>query len=161
MTKLLKISMALILLFISFTTTALFVLAWKSQQLQPPGLVDGKLKACPNKPNCLCSESLQNFQANTEAVKINSGKNKTPLRTFEDIILKMGGEIVDKNETYLSSTFKSELFGFIDDLELRWDASNNVVHLRSSSRVGYSDMGKNAKRVESLKSKYADSTNSH
>jgi uncharacterized protein (DUF1499 family) len=40
---------------------------------------------------------------------------------------------------------------FVDDLEIRIDSTQKVIHIRSASRVGYSDMGVNRKRTELLK----------
>jgi len=44
----------------------------------------------------------------------------------------------------------SKVFKFVDDVELR-DAGKGVVHIRSASRVGYSDRGENKKRVERIR----------
>jgi len=48
------------------------------------------------------------------------------------------------------------LFGFVDDLEIRIDAEVSVIHLRSASRVGKSDLGANRKRVEMIKKSYRE-----
>ena len=39
----------------------------------------------------------------------------------------------------------------MDDLELRIDERNGLIQVRSASRVGFSDMGLNRKRVEKLR----------
>jgi uncharacterized protein (DUF1499 family) len=67
-------------------------------------------------------------------------------------VLELGGYIKNEQANYLASTFASTLFGFIDDVEIRIDAKQGLVHLRSASRVGYSDLGVNRKRVVALKS---------
>lgn len=41
-----------------------------------------------------------------------------------------------------------------DDLEIRLDLSEKVVHIRSASRVGYSDAGANRKRSEVLRKRF-------
>ena len=46
------------------------------------------------------------------------------------------------------------MFRFVDDLECRLDAENRVIHVRSASRVGYSDLGVNRKRVERLRARF-------
>jgi uncharacterized protein (DUF1499 family) len=40
---------------------------------------------------------------------------------------------------------------FVDDVEFLFDDTNKKIHVRSASRVGYSDMGVNRKRVEELR----------
>ncbi|MEQ8662522.1 MAG: DUF1499 domain-containing protein, partial [Gammaproteobacteria bacterium] len=60
-----------------------------------------------------------------------------------------GGTIVTHDDTYLHATFRSALFGFVDDVELRLDG--DALHWRSASRVGYSDLGANRRRLEALR----------
>ncbi len=66
----------------------------------------------------------------------------------------MGGHIQAESDTYIAATFSSALFGFVDDLEIRIDPAQKVIHIRSGSRVGYGDAGVNRKRAESLKKLY-------
>jgi uncharacterized protein (DUF1499 family) len=60
----------------------------------------------------------------------------------------MGGKIITDDGGYLHATFTSRIFRFVDDLELRLDGENGIIHLRSASRTGYSDFGVNRKRAE-------------
>ena len=66
----------------------------------------------------------------------------------------MGGSIQVENENYFAATFTSTIFGFVDNLEIRIDTNKNVIHIRSASRVGRSDLGVNKKRIERLKLLY-------
>jgi len=59
--------------------------------------------------------------------------------------------VVETTDTYIAATFTSKLFKFVDDFEARFDAQNNLIHLRSASREGYSDMGVNARRIAAIK----------
>jgi hypothetical protein len=63
------------------------------------------------------------------------------------VIQEVGGEIMAEEGAYISATFTSPLLGFVDDVECRNDKANHTMHLRSVSRVGYSDFGANRKRV--------------
>jgi uncharacterized protein (DUF1499 family) len=58
---------------------------------------------------------------------------------------------VEEEAGYLHAVCRSRLFGWADDLELRIDTEAGVVHVRSASRVGYSDLGVNRRRVERLR----------
>jgi uncharacterized protein (DUF1499 family) len=60
-------------------------------------------------------------------------------------------EIVEQADGYLHATASSALFGFVDDLELYADTAAGVLQARSVSRLGDSDLGVNAKRLEALK----------
>ena len=66
-------------------------------------------------------------------------------------IQSLGGQIQTENNAYLAATFSSSFFGFIDDVEFRIDAENELVHIRSAARLGHSDFGVNKKRVNDLK----------
>lgn len=59
--------------------------------------------------------------------------------------------IVTLRDDYLHAEVSSALMGFIDDLECLLDAASGKIHVRSASRVGYSDLGVNRKRVAALR----------
>jgi len=63
----------------------------------------------------------------------------------------MGGKIQEEHDGYLWATFTSRVFRFVDDVEFRMVPSDGIIHVRSGSRVGYSDLGVNRKRVEKLR----------
>ena len=63
------------------------------------------------------------------------------LHILKDTIRDMGGSIEDESEDYFSSTFSSGIFGFVDDFEIRIHPVKKLIHIRSASRVGHSDMG--------------------
>jgi uncharacterized protein (DUF1499 family) len=63
----------------------------------------------------------------------------------------MGGKIQEEHEGYLWATFTSKVFRFVDDVEFRMVSADGIVHVRSGSRVGYSDLGVNRRRVEKLR----------
>jgi len=46
------------------------------------------------------------------------------------------------------------LLGFVDDLEFCLDDQNKTIHVRSASRLGYSDLGKNRQRVEQIRAAF-------
>lgn len=52
----------------------------------------------------------------------------------------------------MQAMVKTPLMRFRDDVQLRFDADAGVIHVRSSSRLGISDMGTNRRRVETLRS---------
>ncbi|MGF1544985.1 MAG: DUF1499 domain-containing protein [Parvularculaceae bacterium] len=115
------------------------LLAQRSKAAAPPGLVDGALKPCPSSPNCVSSEA-----AGSVAPLPLSAWSRLP-----SAIADLGGEVVMKEDDYLAATFASPLFGFVDDMEFR--RADDRVHGRSASRVGHSDLGANARRVEALR----------
>jgi uncharacterized protein (DUF1499 family) len=59
--------------------------------------------------------------------------------------------IVEETATYLHIEVASALFGFVDDVEFFVDDTEKKIHVRSASRLGYSDLGVNRRRVERIR----------
>ena len=128
---------------------AFVVLALVSRKQPKTGKVDGQLRPCPDRPNCVCSED-----AGKPSFIKPVNFSDTPERAWKDleeVVGEIGGKIEKEENGYLWATFTTKVFRFVDDVELRMDETRGVIHIRSASRVGYSDMGANRKRVESLR----------
>ena len=113
------------------------------------GMIEGRLRSCPNTPNCVCSED-QGRSSFIEPLSIKDNPQRSWER-IKSVIRNMGGNIELEQDDYLRATFTTRIFRFMDDLELKMDEKNRTIHVRSASRVGQSDMGMNRKRVESLR----------
>ena len=113
-----------------------------SQKGEAPGLIDGRLKEPGTKPNEVSSETGTQPERYVEPLKAN-------LNRIAAAIEKTGGTITSRTETYLSATYMSRIFKFVDDVEIRVDG--DISHIRSASRVGYSDRGENRRRVAMLR----------
>lgn len=125
------------------------VLGFVSRSSQPSGMDNGRLSACSQKPNCVSSEEGTGSLHKIEAFTAGSLTIKQLALLVEDI----GGKVVLVNNAYLAAEFSSSLFGFVDDLELRIDPDNGLLHIRSASRVGHSDFGVNRKRVDQIRTR--------
>lgn len=125
-----------------------------SMDKQPPvhrlGVQNGRLAPCPDSPNCVSTE-----QGNTEKSMAPLAFTGTPaaaLDRLESIVKSMPRtRIVTRTEDYLHVEFRSFLFRFVDDVEFYIPASTSEgqlqIEFRSASRVGYSDLGANRKRM--------------
>ncbi len=100
------------------------------------------LPACPDSPNC--TRHSENF--NTSIDTLFSAVKKV----FEQI--DPHEYIVKENEYSINAVFRIPIFGFKDDVEilLKPDGDNSVLHIRSASRVGHSDLGVNRRRVQKI-----------
>lgn len=144
MSKLLLIGIGLAV----FLIAAAFFLAKISQTTPPRPQVQVRLQECPDSPNCVSSENYS-----IAPIAIN-GKNPEAIWSkLQQTITEQGGQLMEVQPHYLWATFKTPIFGFIDDVEARMDLTDNVIHLRSASRVGYYDFGANRKRLLNLKAK--------
>ena len=127
----------------------LFALGIHSRKSMSPGLVGGMLSKCSKKPNCVCSE-----------IKRDDSHFIKPLISSDNIVLlisiiqEMGGELINEKDNYFAFQFASKIFGFVDDFEVRYEKDKNIIHFRSASRVGRSDLGVNRNRVELVKKIY-------
>ena len=142
----------LILFFLIVPVVYLFILGKKSETGEAPGLIENQLSRCPGTPNCVCSEYSDDVDHYIEPVRepvrgLNGLTSDAIVKTLE----QLGGQVQTQTADYVSAIFVSELFGFVDDVELRIDHENAVIHLRSASRVGRSDLGANLQRVEKIK----------
>lgn len=125
------------------------------------GPIDGRLRACPSSPNCVVSEPGADTAHAVEPLPAGANLEATRAALRAAIEARSTEEgcptaIVADEPTYLRAMFRSAVFGFDDDLELRIDMAAAVVHARSASRVGRSDFGVNRKRVEGLRRAYLE-----
>jgi len=59
--------------------------------------------------------------------------------------------LVKREGPYFHFECRSLIFRFVDDVEFLVDAGHGLVEIRSASRAGYSDLGVNRARMESLR----------
>ena len=151
-----KTALIIISIIILIIVGYLVVLSKNSQTGKAAGLVSGKLQACPDTPNCLCSEQNDDTDHFTPPIDISHSSASESLKILKEIITGLNGEIQTDNGLYVSAIFSSSLFGFVDDFEMRVDLNHSVIHIRSASRVGRGDLGANKKRIELIKKLYLE-----
>ena len=123
---------------------------------KPPGnlgVVDGRLAACPGKPNCVCTQA----ESGTHAIAPISfdGTAAAALQRLKAVVIAMAlARIVEEGEDYLRVEFTTAVMRYVDDVEFLIDTSANEIHFRSASRIGYSDLGANRKRMESVRAAF-------
>jgi len=116
------------------------------------GVRDGKLAPCPTTPNCVSSQSLDP-KHQIEPFTYTSSPTEA-LAKLKTVIQAMPRtKIVAETDNYLYAEFTSAIMGFVDDVEFSVDEVAKVIHVRSASRLGQSDLGVNRKRVESIRAK--------
>ena len=135
---------------------ALAIMSITSQHLDPPGIIDGKLAPCPMTPNCVCSESFGSTPPSISPFPF-SGSPAHAMANVREAVIAAGGTITTESEVYLAATFRSSFFKFVDDAEFRLSAEDSVIHIRSASRTGHSDLGVNGKRAALIRSKFDSS----
>ncbi|MGF1538338.1 MAG: DUF1499 domain-containing protein [Elainellaceae cyanobacterium] len=130
------------------------VLSFSGTRPSNLGITEGQLAACPNSPNCVSSQSPQS-DSEHYIEPIPCGDVATAMTRLKSIVSQMERTtIVTESENYLYAEFKSALMGFVDDVEFYLDQAANVLHVRSASRLGQSDLGVNRKRVEAIRAQF-------
>ena len=113
------------------------------------GIKDGALHPCPSSPNCV--SSLATDKEHGMPPIIWSGDTSKAIQVVVEIMKKQPRcEVITISDTYIHATFKSKVFRFTDDVEFHFPSGKAVIHFRSASRKGYSDMGVNRKRMIGL-----------
>ena len=112
------------------------------------GVRDGKLAAPPSTPNCVSSQAPD--EGHHVAPLSFTGDPGVAMQRLKAIVQAMPRtQVIDSRADYLYAEFSTPLMGFVDDVEFYCDGK--VIHVRSASRLGYSDLGVNRKRVAAIR----------
>jgi uncharacterized protein (DUF1499 family) len=125
---------------------ALFLLTGCSSSPIKPQAPD-VLPECGWLPNCINTQSGQGIQA-SEPIRANAQqwqKLKAWIARQED------WEFTVDDTNFVHAVVKTPALGFRDDVQLLFLPNEQLIQVRSSSRVGLSDLGTNARRVETLR----------
>jgi uncharacterized protein (DUF1499 family) len=116
------------------------------------GVRDGKLAPCPSTPNCVCSQS-EDAGHKIEPLTYKSTPQVAFTQLKQAIESQPRTKIITQSPNYLYAEFTSAIMKFVDDVEFYLDEDAKVIHVRSASRLGQSDLGVNRKRIETIRAK--------
>nr|WP_237485571.1 DUF1499 domain-containing protein [Vibrio hippocampi] len=103
---------------------------------------------CGDKPNCV---STQDSRADFNLAPYPL-KGDVSIDQIESIALSFPrATVATKESHYLRVEYRSKVFRFVDDMEMRIEDGQLLV--RSESRTGYSDFNVNRKRADALRDK--------
>lgn len=108
------------------------------------------LAPCPDRPNCV-STLAPDAAHRVEPFRLRGDPAVAWSAAREAVAALPRTRIVESETGYLRAEATSRLFRFVDDLELLLVPEARRIDVRSASRVGYSDLGVNRARVESLR----------
>jgi len=116
-----------------------------------PGPKDGLLLACPSSPNCVSSQA--DDEKHRIAALVFSGDPDVAFGRLRQVLGRRSDTtIIEEKPGYLRVELRTTLF--VDDGEFLLDRSRSVIQVRSASRLGYSDLGKNRSRMEEIRSQF-------
>lgn len=115
-----------------------------------------ELADCGTSPNCQGSFSTRTEQT-VAPFPMQGSVSETMAALTTLLESQAGARIVSTTGGYVHATFTTATMGYVDDIEFLIDESRNEVGVRSASRLGKSDLGANAKRIERLRSAWQNS----
>jgi uncharacterized protein (DUF1499 family) len=118
------------------------------------GLKEGRLAPCPNSPNCVSTQSTD-AKHGIDPIPYTSSMEEARARLEKIVRAMPRTKVIRLEEDYMHLECSSRLLRFVDDVEFWFDDANKVIHCRSASRKGYSDLGVNRKRVEQIREQFS------
>jgi uncharacterized protein (DUF1499 family) len=119
------------------------------------GIRDGRLAACPPSPNCVSSMAEEQAQR-VAPLALPGVAAEQRMSVLRDALLDTPGlAVVVEEPGYLHAVARTPWLGFVDDVEILLDDASGLLHVRSASRIGHSDLGANRARVGALRERLA------
>ncbi len=136
--------------------STLILVSGCSGTLPKLGVNNTDLTPCPSSPNCVSSQSA-NKDHYIQAIEYSGTQKQAHGRLLQILKSLNRINIITNQESYIQVEFTSALFRFVDDVEFYFSkeqSGKTIIHIRSASRLGYSDLGANRKRMELIRSKF-------
>ena len=123
------------------------------------GVKNGRLAACPDSPNCVCSQEERESH-HVAAFTFEGEATVAFLRLIEVLKTWPRTRIVEQTDRYLHVEFTTPILRFVDDGEFLLSPEEHVIQVRSAARLGSHDFGVNRRRMEKLRKAF-QSASSH
>ena len=138
----------------ALAAAALAVLGARSRASRPAPRAPGGLAPCPAAPNCV-SSLAEDARHAVPPLRFD-GEAEAAWRRLGTLVDALpGARRITQGPGRLHFEFRSSFFGFVDDVEFVLDPANRRIDVRSASRVGWSDLGANRRRVTDIARRFA------
>lgn len=129
------------------------IFSFSGEQPKNLGVKNGQLADCPETPNCVSSQSKDVTHQIEPLTYSSSGKEAwKKLQTILEAT--DNAEVIEAENNYLYATYTSQIMGFVDDVEFYLEPQEKLIHVRSASRLGESDLGVNRNRIETIREQF-------
>jgi len=128
--------------------TALLLSACAGDRPANLGVINGALAACPDSPNCVSSQASDE-RHRIEPFATGDDPDAAFARLAEIVRRRPDATVLNSTDTYLRVELRTTFF--TDDAEFLLDRERRLIQLRSASRLGYSDLGLNRRRIEEIR----------
>lgn len=132
---------------------SLILLAGCSGTSPELGVENGLLAPCPDTPNCVNSQAVDQRHA-IDPLRHGGRPAAAKADLLELLAAEPRTEILVDEDRYLRVRFVSAIFRFVDDVEFylrEVPEGTTLIEVRSASRTGYWDFGVNRKRIEQVR----------
>ncbi|WP_018923424.1 DUF1499 domain-containing protein [Salsuginibacillus kocurii] len=110
------------------------------------------LPPCPSSPNCV-SSLAESKKHSIEPFTYKQEKEKAISALHQLLEEESLATVIEITEERIKAEYKTPVLKFTDDLEFYF-GELGTVHLRSASRIGHYDLGKNRKRMEYIRKQF-------
>jgi uncharacterized protein (DUF1499 family) len=107
------------------------------------------LAPCPTTPNCVSTTATDAHAI--APIAFTTSPEDAAARLLSILRAMPRSTIVSSDAQTIRVEFRTAFFHFVDDAVFVIDAPHKTIHFRSASRVGYSDLGVNRRRMESIR----------
>jgi uncharacterized protein (DUF1499 family) len=114
------------------------------------GLNNDRLSACPSSANCVVSQNGDEKHT-IEPITYKGDRTAAQETLLKVLSVVPRTKVIEQTDNYIHSESTSRIFKFVDDVEFYFPEAENVIHVRSASRVGESDLGVNRRRMEQIR----------
>lgn len=114
------------------------------------GVNGDRLANCPTSPNCVVSQNADSKHA-IDPISYHVDRDTAKATLLKVLTVVPRTEVVENTDNYIHALSKSRIFKFTDDVEFYFPPNESVIHIRSASRVGDSDLGVNRRRMEQIR----------
>lgn len=116
----------------------------------------GVFTPCPSAPNCVSSLAPAEDRVHFVEPLSFSGTSRPAFACLQAVLAHMAGTTqVSAGDDRAHWVFTTRWLRFRDDVHILLVAQEEVIHIRSASRIGYGDMGVNRARVEAVRRAFA------
>ena len=116
------------------------------------GVNAGRLASTPASPNAVSSQATD-VRHRIAPLSYHTERERAMAALIDIIEATPRTRIVIRNAEYLYADYRSAMLGFVDDVEFYFEPGTKLIHVRSASRLGYSDFGVNRARIEDIRRK--------
>lgn len=119
------------------------------------GMVGKQFQICPQKPNCVSTMANPKDDVHFMAPLAYTGSREEAQAQLEKVLQALPRQKLIKKQTdYWHYEFRSALMQFIDNVEFYFPEREKVIHMRSASELGYSDLQVNRKRLTAIQAAF-------